>query len=157
MKPQFDILGYLIPYDLVDFSLEEFHYYFVEMYPSTSTRHEIFKKYNRYLTDFQKLVTSDFVHWIGGSFVTEIENPNDIDFITIINYRTVIAKNLIIKEQFEGEKGFKNYEVDAYFMRTYPYGHDKFWIYEKDIVIWRDDFGTDRNNVPKGMVQIKFK
>ena len=29
--------------------------------------------------------------------------------------------------------------------------------YEKDIVIWRENFGTDRNNLPKGMVQLKFK
>ena len=84
-------------------------------------------------------------------------SAKDIDFITLVSYRVVTNKNHIIKEQFEGEKGFKKYDVDAYFIRTYPYGHDKYWIYEKDIVIWRNDFGTDRNNIPKGMVKIKFQ
>ena len=135
MKPEFDILGNLTPYDLVDFSFEDFQYYFVNTFPKTSSRYIVFEKYKRYIDDFQKQVTTDFVQWIGGSFVTEKENPNDIDFITIVNYRTVIAKNSVIQNQFEGEKGYKNYGVDAYFIRTYPYGHDKFWIYEKDIVI----------------------
>lgn len=157
MKPQFDILGYLTPYNLVDFTFEEFEYYFVDAYPSSYTRRRIFEKYKRYIFDFQQLVSPNFVHWIGGSFVTDILNPNDIDFITLVSYRIVTTKNHIIKEQFEGEKGYKIYDVDAYFIRTYPYGHDKYWIYEKDLVIWRNDFGTDRNNIPKGMVQIKFQ
>ena len=70
MKPEFDILGYLTPYDLVNLSIEDFEYFFVETYPLSSTRRV---------------------------------------------------------------------------------------IYEKDIVIWRNDFGTDRNNIPKGMVKIKFQ
>jgi hypothetical protein len=156
MRPQFDLLGYLKPYDLVDFTFDEFRYYFVEKYPNSVTRKDIFEKYLRYLNDFQNMVTTDFIQWIGGSFVTDVVNPNDIDFITIVNHRTVASKNQVIRAQFEGEIGFKNYDVDAYFIRTYPYGHDKFWIYEKDTVIWRNDFGTDRDNLPKGIVQLKF-
>ena len=157
MKPQFDILGYLTPDEFIDLTLDEFQHYFVDAYPSSRTRRTIFEKYKRYLSDFQRLVSPNFVHWIGGSFVTDILNPNDIDFITLVSYRVVTTKNHIIKEQFEGEQGYKTYDVDAYFIRTYPYGHDKYWIYEKDLVIWRRDFGTDRNNIPKGMVQIKFQ
>lgn len=157
MKPKFDILGYLQPYGLVDLTFEDFEQYFVAAYPASHTRSIIFEKYKRYLSDFQRLVSINFVHWIGGSFVTDIQNPNDIDFITLVTYRVVTTKNHIIKEQFEGEKGYNTYDVDAYFIRTYPYGHDKYWIYEKDLVIWQNDFGTDRNNIPKGMVQIKFQ
>ena len=78
MEPQFDILGYLTPYDLIDFSFEEFEHYFVDIYPSTSTRHLIFKKYKHYLTDFQELVATDFVQWIGGSFVTDKNKQHEI-------------------------------------------------------------------------------
>jgi hypothetical protein len=34
MKPQFDILGYLTPYDFINLSLEDFEYYFVDAYPA---------------------------------------------------------------------------------------------------------------------------
>jgi hypothetical protein len=156
MRPNFDLLGYLKPYDLIDFTFEDFRYYFLEKYPNSLTRQVIFDKYLRYLNDFQSKVSTDFIQWIGGSFVTDVNNPNDIDFITIINYRTVVDKDIIIRSQFEDEDGFDNYDVDAYFIRTYPYGHDKFWSYEKDIVIWRGEFGTDRDNLPKGIVQLKF-
>lgn len=37
------------------------------------------------------------------------------------------------------------------------FSYEDFQYYFVDIVIWRDDFGTDRNNIPKGMVQLKFK
>ena len=67
MKPQFDILGYLTPDDLVNLTFEEFQHYFVDAYPSSRTRHVIFEKYKLYLSDFQRLVSPNFVQRNGSN------------------------------------------------------------------------------------------
>lgn len=100
MKLSFDLHGYLKPYRRIETSLREFRTQFVDPFDKSSNRHELFEQYERYTLDFQKQVTSKFIHYINGSFVTKKYNPKDIDFVNLLDYRIFESKESVIRSQF---------------------------------------------------------
>lgn len=73
----FDENGYL-PYGMYPMDFEEFKKIFGE---NTPRRKEILKEYKNHLTEIKN--TGYYIdHWIDGSFVSEKENPCDIDTLT---------------------------------------------------------------------------
>ncbi len=89
--------------------------------------------------------------WVDGSFVTEKENPGDIDLVVVCQNEAV---NSLPDDKQEGLiQLFRNnaetklrYECDAYFILDDM--HDKSY--------WRGLFGFDRNEVPKGIPRLKI-
>lgn len=86
MELSFDIRGNLEPYQKIEIEFEELKNYFSDRFENSVTRKAIFDSYAKYLIDFQKEVTPNFVQWIDGSFITNKENPNDIDFVNLIDF-----------------------------------------------------------------------
>ena len=62
MELRFDIKGHLIPYNKVEITIDEFEKVFVDSFDKDSTRHEIFRNYKKFVTDFKKEITSNFTH-----------------------------------------------------------------------------------------------
>ncbi|MEM9888588.1 MAG: hypothetical protein AAF849_22015 [Bacteroidota bacterium] len=86
MDLSFDTRGNLKPYEKITITFDEFKSYFFEGFENSLTRNEILKNYEQYLEDFKTEVSSNFIQWIDGSFVSNKTNPRDIDFVNLIDF-----------------------------------------------------------------------
>ena len=74
---------------------------------------------------------------INGSFVTEKRDPNDVDVVLLLPQDERLQEKM-----FEGEL-------------TWPFLQILVAADEADLERWAaDDFGTDRNGCPKGVVEV---
>lgn len=161
VKTDFDERGFITPYDKIELGFEDFKNLFVTSFPAKSTRHDIFVGYLHFLSDFKEQVTPRFTQWIGGSFVTKKESPNDIDFITLIDYRVYEQKEKLIDREFRRKGAKEKYGVDAYTVWVYPENHPKFVLTKFDLIEWHNDWTTtlrDRRgqSFKKGFVELNF-
>ncbi len=120
MKLTFDQRGNLQPYEKIKLELDEFEAFFIEQFLNNDQRKQLFDNYLKFVNDFSTKISSNFIHWINGSFVTAKEFPNDIDFVTIISHEIFESKEKLIHENFRLEGARKKYRVDAYTVRQYP-------------------------------------
>ena len=91
MELAFDLRGNLQPYKKVNLSLAEFEDFFVNRLPNNSRRKYIFDRYLDFVRDFSEQVSQQFTQWVDGSFVTVKEHPNDIDFVTFVDYQLLVS------------------------------------------------------------------
>ncbi|MGB3778758.1 MAG: hypothetical protein WA960_10405 [Tunicatimonas sp.] len=61
------------------------------------------------MRDLSEQVSQQFTQWVDGSFVTAREHPNDIDFVTFIDYQLFETKEKLIHENFRLEGAKKKY------------------------------------------------
>lgn len=144
-------------------TFEEFQSHFVDPFRrSQSSRVRIFEDYLNFIGDFKSLVTEDFAQWLNGSFICKKENPNDIDFVTIIDHEVYTLHELLIECRFRRQGARTQYgKLDAYTVKNYPQGHERRWVTDFDLIYWQDSFGkTQKNRAghrhPKGFVELKF-
>jgi hypothetical protein len=163
MDITFDLRGNLQPATKIELSLTAFQELFVNKFAATATRTLIFEKYLAYLSDFTKTVTPDFTQWINGSFVSNKENPNDIDFVTMIQADVYNKKTDVINNDFrlQGVKDKYGSLLDAYTVRLFDEGHRDYFISQSDCAYWYDWFSKTKNNrakqsFKKGFIEIKF-
>ncbi|MEY4903428.1 MAG: hypothetical protein RLZZ292_1243, partial [Bacteroidota bacterium] len=64
--------------------MKSFGVFFVEQFENSIARSILYELYLDFVKDFSAKFTPEFVHWIGGSFVTNKLNPNDIDVATLV-------------------------------------------------------------------------
>ena len=87
--------------------------------------------------------------WIDGSFVTDKEEPNDVDIV--LWYDTVPSISprelRIYRELHDGNLMMSRYRCDVYLATN---GNDKLQRY------WNNWFGYDRTGHPKGIVRVLF-
>jgi hypothetical protein len=162
MEPSFDIRGNLKPYERIKLNIQDFKSTFIDSFEEDSTRYGLFEKYLSYTENFREKVTSNLTQWINGSFVTNKKNPNDIDFVNLVDFSTVEEKDDVIRKEFIRNDALKKYGLDAYLLTVYPEDH-KFGIYTKsDILHWNDWFTKSRKDkrgkrYPKGYVELEFR
>jgi hypothetical protein len=77
--------GYLMPVAKIEIELSTLEQVFLKGFPNSTTRPKIWANYLRFLDRFRSKVTSNFTQWIDGSFITQKENPNDLDLVTFID------------------------------------------------------------------------
>ncbi len=159
----FDLRGNLQAYQKIELSFTEFQETFVTSFGSAGTkRATVFNDYLNFLTDFKTLITPGFSQWINGSFVSQKQNPNDIDFVTLVDFQVYETHEQLIESQFRRQGAKLVYpKVDAYVVKHYPVGHEKRWVTAYDLAYWQDSFGkTQKNRAgqrhPKGFVELKF-
>jgi hypothetical protein len=132
-------------------------------YKEKSIRNNIFKIFETYLIDFQKLVTNNFTIWIDGSFISNKNaKPRDIDFVIFIDYDEYLSKRNLIDERFGKYGVVKIYgrKIDAYVIPIYPESHKKSFVTEYDKKEWTDLFSKTRlikgQKYSKGFIKIDF-
>ncbi len=115
----------------------------------------MFENYLRYLEAIKDTIPNNFYQWIDGSFVTQKQNPNDIDIVTFINYqdfeRNIKAFDVLRKWRFDSKKG-----IDGYFVPIFPESHRKNTIFKMEQKEWEFQFSRDRDGNNKGIIQINF-
>jgi hypothetical protein len=69
---------------------------FVEKYEKNNIRHKLFKNLKDFIGEMCNILIPDYM-WIGGSFVTDKELPNDIDVVFFFEVEQVEEKKDILK------------------------------------------------------------
>jgi len=147
----FDEKGNPLPIGINPLSIDEFALTFL----FSTTREEIYVNYMRYISDIQKDLMREFTNWIGGSFTTKKEKPSDIDLVNLFNYSTDLNSKHTVLMRFLTLGGSKlTYKVDGYFIPVYPATDPRYAITEFWLNHWKNFFGQDRFNNPKGIIEI---
>jgi hypothetical protein len=157
----FDNKGYLIPNSKIECSFSEFKFHFVDSITS-KTRLEIFNNFVDYANELKELLgVEQLCQWINGSFVTRVSNPQDIDFVTFVNF-DLFEKYEFKLKSFVSNRNWRAIGIDAYIVQVYPVEHGLYSFYESDRSYWIDKFDSTRRNCrtgiksPKGFLEINF-
>ena len=162
MKIEFDLRGHIKAYQKITLSFEEFENIFVNDFLHSDTRKAIFEKYKVFLQDFKKEVLSEgFTHWINGSFVTRKNNPNDIDFVSLLDFEIHAAKLKEIDLHFRLAGAKAKYGVDAYSVPVFSKEHKSYDNTQSELAYWTHWFSSSKKNrnkqkFPKGFIEINF-
>lgn len=123
--------------------------HFVSPFASQEKRIQLIERFN-YLIEKVEQIGISFEIWINGSFVTNKEEPNDIDIAFF--YDPIQANSL------PADKQNIFLEVSNNSFSKYRYNCDVYFIPNNDIGLrsyWRGWFGYTRTEKPKGFVRIK--
>ncbi|MEN9612871.1 MAG: hypothetical protein RLZZ628_3685 [Bacteroidota bacterium] len=89
---EFDLIGHLVPYTVIETDFERFEKILVYDFPNHSSRYEILSGYKLYLEKLKQIIGNSFFQWVDGSFVTDKLNPNDIDIVTFFRLSNFLQK-----------------------------------------------------------------
>jgi hypothetical protein len=157
---KFDSRGNLTPYEKIPSTTNEMRNFFVESIQSR-TRKVIFEKYVNYSDALKSLLEGAHLQqWINGSFVTKKINPSDIDLVTFISHKDIIARGDKLKP-FGKAGSFAAYGIDAYLLEVFPKSNKEYFRTEYDTKEWFSWFTKTKinrrgNKFPKGFLEIIY-
>ena len=155
----FNELGYL-PSGFHDKKTSEIRSAFVDNFPNSKSRKEIFEGYLKFCKTLMALGIKNFVQWLDGSFCTSKENPNDIDVVTFVNYDKLNALTLenqkLLMEVALNPYSKELFRCDSYVVLVYPKGHMCYPKYIDNHMKWRGVWGFDRYDKPKGIIRVTY-
>ena len=141
----FDRLGNLTPYEIIETDLKTFQNCFVNEMENFKHRDKLFQDYLNYTKKLCKIVTNHFFQWINGSFVTQKNTPKDIDLVSFIDFRLVEKYQHQLKNMIYPISKAE-YNMDAYIVKLYP-ENDKNVVFSKsDSLYWFHHFQKSRAN-----------
>ncbi|WP_273215029.1 DUF6932 family protein [Runella zeae] len=152
----FDQYGYLTPYDVIPTDFETFEQVFVKGFSEMSKRQQWFDNYLAYMNSLKQVIGTGFVQWVDGSFVSQKFNPNDIDFLTFIDFERYQRHEKEI-EAFRLRRYSRKLGTDGCFVKVYPPDHSLYGIYQIEYKRWLFDFTTEYvTKRSKGTIQLNF-
>ena len=178
--PNFDENGNL-PHKCYEVTLDEIKEKLVDNFPNSKTRASRFECFLKFYKELTRNVKSCTVFLIDGSFVTNKQNPRDVDFtITIDSLRLteneVKYLNKKLREKTRMRKEFLNFEkivkqgmikeeslynlrfykmgCDFFYITKYPKNHPQFNKYLNKKKEWIDWWGHDREGEQKGFLKL---
>jgi len=158
MIPEFDQNGNL-PVGFIMPTIGEFKERFVVELGGSGTRGDIFSMYLDYCKKMDYLEVA-VKQWVDGSYITNKENPSDIDLVTHID---ALKANKLTELHEDYKKLSDNthcksqYRCDVYVIPIYPKElSDEYRIYKKSEEYWSKWCGKDRAGNPKGIVEYSF-
>lgn len=153
----FDNYGHIKPDRMIPISIKEIESIFVTDFPNSTTRLELFDTLIEYLQKISTLLKTKMHVFIDGSFVTQKENPNDIDLVIFIDYEVFDENEKILREYRCNLKQRKlaNYAgIDAYIEKLYPLEHPHHHL---DYLYWLNFFSKDRKGIKKGFLLLEIE
>jgi hypothetical protein len=155
MIPDFEANGQL-PVGYIRPTLSIFKQRFVIDCPGSVTRENIFNGYIKFCSKLLSLNAAE-IQWVNGSFTTDKENPNDIDFVTHIDVKKLNPCDEVketLSKLNDRERVKKECKCDAYFIPLYPPEMpERHADTVKSIKYWSKWFARDRENNPKGLIE----
>jgi len=159
---QFDPRGYLTPYERIPVQWDAFVETFVEGFPESTTRPEIWRNFLEYLEEVRRLKPKSLKVWIDGSFVTTKINPNDVDAVFFLDSET-FRRTLPRFNHLKDGSWHRGKRVDAYFVEVFPEGTPEYERFTRsDLLTWWEIFSKSRRHrdgkqYPKGLVELQFE
>lgn len=162
MEITFDIRGNLYPHRRIQLPFQQFKEVFIYSFPSDSIRVKLLENQLKFIQDFKEEITPNFIQWIDGSFISNKKNPNDIDFVTLIEHSIYRRKRELIDNKYRLLGSKERYGVDAYTIELFPKEHKKYLNSKSDLIYWDNWFTKTKMNwakksFPKGYIEIKFQ
>ena len=181
--PEFQDNGYL-PHKCYEVTLEEIKEKLVDNFPNSKTRASRFECFLKFYNELTENVKSCIRLLIDGSFVTNKNDPWDVDFVIIVdslkltqsekNYlKDILSEKKIMKQEFLQYENFVKlgmlHESSLYNLRFYKMGCDFFQVVKYDsshflygeYIQERDDWiswwGHQRNGDKKGFLNLPVK
>lgn len=134
----------------------QFEATFVTSFPHSTTRGDILVGYRRHAGEITAIV-GDCEQYVDGSFVTNKNDPGDVDLLMLIDASVVDAIPPHLKPLFKalvaGKLTKATHHCDAYYCPVYPETHPAYEQGRQQRKYWMGEFGYDRKDVPKGIVQ----
>lgn len=156
----FDENGYLRPYEVIPATVQVLEEFFVNTFPFSERRRWLFENYLAFVSTMQSDVFPYFVQWVNGSFVTQKEEPKDIDILTFLDYRVYKAKS----EEMERFWSFnlESKGLDNYFVADYPPEHELHALTLENQTKWQKLYTHTRPQedgtiLPKGFLELTFE
>jgi hypothetical protein len=151
--------GFLTPFEKINVDLATFERAFVADFPCSETRKTLFDNYLRYIDNFSKEITPNFTQWIDGSFVSQKENPNDIDLVTFISGELYTTKQAEI-EKFWTTNTY-HLGLDAFIMSVFEKQDTAYSQYITYYNEWIERFSRTRkdengNHFNKGFIAVNL-
>jgi hypothetical protein len=159
---RFDIRGYLQPTQRFETTIEELKDYFVDAFEESESRNEIFNQYIEFKNIFTSEITPNFVHWLDGSFVSNKNNPNDLDILVLLNSSDFITNKKLIDQKFRLQNAKIEFPLlDIYTLTIYDKNHQEYFITQADMIYWDNFWSNSKMNrakktFNKGYLEIKF-
>lgn len=154
---KFNADGYLDP-GLHPMSVVEIEHNFVSSFPHSSTRPTIIDGFKRHQSEISAIAVS-YDQLIDGSFVTNKNDPGDIDTVCFIDGDFVDAlpahQQQALRLLFLGPATKATHHCDAYFCPSFPETHKNYAHFRAQRKYWMGEFGYDRSDKPKGIVSVK--
>lgn len=166
----------LLPKGCHEITLEEIKKYFVDNFPESTTRQSRFDCFMRFYKDLLKNVKSCIRLLIDGSFVENKVNPNDIDFVIVIDatkyndYERFYIENEfnfknLLRDEFNQLKeqenhdlmydsDFFNYGCDFFPLVKFDKNSEEYSDYKYLKGYWEKQWGHNRGNIEKGFLNI---
>ena len=128
-------------------------------FPHSTTRTSILDGYKRHWKEIIGIV-GPCEQFLDGSFVSNKNDPSDIDLVMFIDALVVDAlppdKQQQLSILLSGPVTKATYLCDAYFCLVYPADHPMSEPARAKRKYWMGEFGYDRHDVPKGIVHVTF-
>lgn len=153
----FNRKGYLDA-GLHEMAIDQIEEDFVTQFPHSSTRKAIIEGYKKHSSELKDVV-KEYVQFIDGSFVTNKNDPGDIDLVCFMDGDMLDAlppaEQHKLMQLLSGPATKAGYMCDAYYCISYPDTHPKFPATRSQRKYWMGEFGFDRSDVPKGIVVLR--
>lgn len=141
----------ILPPGFHDFTPADLEDRFVKPFPTSSTRSDLLGRFLALCSIFKRWGTQ-ITLWMNGSFVTEKEQPDDIDVAFLLDSTLESSLNRTQKEELQDLTRRSIETKLRYGCHFFVIDPDEM----KDRVYWRGLFGFDRDDVPKGVVRLKI-
>ncbi len=136
------VRGFLVyPPKYIELSFEELPL-LLEKLPFNEQRNHLWEEYQNYLAEIRELLQTNFFQYLDGSFITQKENPKDIDVVSFVEGELLEHYE---KEIEQIDQKHKN--IDAYYIALYPPEHQQYESHTKaGFFEWAKQFGNTRPN-----------
>lgn len=139
-------------------SNDDFKEIFVSNLPNISHRENLFNNFKLFNSRFYCSSLTLWVQWLGGSFTTNKEFPNDIDVVNIINFDSLnendISAHIVSNSLTRRFNSKQQFNVDSYIIVHCEEDEVEYGIYKGWIDYWTNLWSHDRNDNPRGFVEI---
>jgi hypothetical protein len=129
----------------------------VVAFPNSVTRRPLFERWVLVRDAIARIVAVQ-TEWLDGSFVTDKENPRDLDVVTHLDgpaYDQLDAvQHVTLVGLLGGQRSKPLHGLDSFPLAAYPEGHPAYAAYTMGASYWGQVWGTHRDGQPKGYVEV---
>ena len=139
-------------------SLKEIKRLCVQKFPRSTRRLWLMDGLETLATELhEKLITGEM--WINGSFMTEKQEPDDIDIILVVDSKfidTSTPEQRAVVQWFDVQDLEPEYYCHTFVHVEYPQSHELYWECVWERAGWVAQFGYSRMGEKKGLALLRI-
>lgn len=154
----FDQYGNLVPPRRLSLTSEQVELLFVNEFSDSKQRRMLWLEFGRYRQELHLFLQMTIQQWLGGSFISQKLEPNDIDVVNLIPFTERLDREIDLLMAFLLIGGSKEeYGVDGHFVAIYPESNERYGaIPLPSLMYWQTWLGHDRNENPRGFIEMSL-